>query len=134
MEKYEWKQNVELICFQAKKFPDGIQEAFDTLQQNISECDKRDWYGISYQGPNGEIIYKAAINKLFSEEHHHFEDFTVTAGTYLSEEIRDWMKNPAQIGEAFMKMLSDPRLDVTFPCVEWYYDDHVLCLVRLKAD
>ncbi|HEV7381272.1 MAG TPA: hypothetical protein VGN64_15850 [Dyadobacter sp.] len=134
MEKYEWKENVELICFQAKKFPDDIQEAFDTLQRNISDCENRTWYGISYQGSDGEIIYKAAITRISPDEEHPFENFTVTTGTYLSEEIYDWMKHPAQIGESFMRMLTDPRLDTTFPCVEWYHDDDVTCLVRLKEN
>jgi hypothetical protein len=132
MEKYEWPDDVYLICYQAKTFPAGIQEAFDTLQQAVPGCEKRSWYGISYQNAAGEIVYKAAINKLTPDEQHPFEDFTVTKGAYLTEEITDWMKNPAQIGEAFMKMLADPRLDVGFPCVEWYYGDNVLCLVRIK--
>jgi hypothetical protein len=135
MEKYEWKEEVHLFCYTAKSFPEGIQEAFDTVQQNVSDCEKRDWYGISYMNEKGEIVYKAAVNKLSQDEQHEFESFTIKKGTYLSEHITDWMKDPARIGEAFQKMLADPRLDYTFPCVEWYHtNDDVLCLVRTKDE
>jgi len=135
MEKYEWKEDVHLFCYKAKSFPDGIQEAFDTVQQNVSDCEKRDWYGISYMNEKGEIVYKAAVNKLSENEQHEFESFTIKKGTYLSENITDWMKDPTRLGEAFKKMLADPRLDYTFPCVEWYHtNDDVLCLVRITDE
>lgn len=135
METYNWPEDVQLFCNQAKSFPDGIQEAFDTIQHNIPDCDKRLWYGISNMNEKGEIVYKAAIAKLTPDEQSDFESFTVTKGTYLSEQIHSWMKNPALIGEAFQRLLADPRLDTTFPCVEHYYnDDDVRCMIRLKDD
>mgnify|MGYP000917337777 CR=1 FL=1 len=133
METFDWKEDVHLLCNTAKSFPDGIQESFDGLENNVPEVEKRTWYGISYMNEKGEIIYKAALNKLTPGEATEFESFTITKGTYLSEVITDWMKNPAQIGESFQKLLTDPRLDTSFPCVEWYYSaDDVRCMIRLR--
>jgi hypothetical protein len=134
MEKYNWEKDVQLFCFMAKSFPEGIQEAFDTVEKNVPDCDKRDWYGISYMNERGEIVYKAAVNKLSEDEQHEFESFTIPKGVYLSKNISNWMKDPTVIGEAFKTLLADPRLDTSFPCVEWYHtSDDVLCLVKIVS-
>ncbi|TDE14610.1 hypothetical protein [Dyadobacter psychrotolerans] len=134
MEIYEWKKDVKLICQTATSFPDGIKDAFNTLQENTPNCEQRTWYGISSQNEDGVIIYKAAVNELEDSEAEKLnaESFTITTGTYLAEAVKDWMKDPQQIGEIFTRLLADPRLDYTFPCIEWYNkSDDVLCLVRI---
>ena len=135
MEKYEVKQDVALICYEAKSFPDGITEAFNKLQSSLPNCSERTWYGISK--PNGgEIIYKAAVTELsdMEAEENSFESFTVTKGTYLTETLTGWRENTQIIGATFDKLLQDPQLDPSSSCVEWYLsDDKLTCMVKLKT-
>jgi len=134
METLEFKEDIEIICNTVTTFPNYIKEAFDALEESLPDCEKRNWYGISRPNQKGEIIYKAAATELEDGEAEKFgyHSFTIKKGTYISETILDWMKNPQVIGETFMKLLEDPRIDKEGYCLEWYKsDDLVICLVGL---
>ena len=136
METFEFKENIEIICKTVTTFPNQIKEAFDTLEESLPDCEKRDWYGISRPNENGVIIYKAAATELEDGESEKFgyESFTIKKGIYISETIMDWMKRPQVIGETFMKLLEDPRIDKEGYCLEWYKnDDEVICLVGITV-
>lgn len=135
METFELKEDLKVICNTAKSFPDGIKEAFDTLQATLPDCEKRTWYGLSSPNEKGVIIYKAAVTELHDGEAEKagYTPFTIVEGEYISETIIDWMKNPQIIGSTFMKLLEDPRIAHDGYCLEWYKNDNeVLCLVRLE--
>lgn len=134
MEEYNLKEKVNLICVEAKSFPDGIEAAFDNLQSALPHCEKRTWYGIS-RPENGIIIYKAAVTELIEGEADatNFEPFTITEGTYLTVTLTDWMTDSQVIGTTFSKLLKDPRLDQNFPCIEWYKNQKdVICMIRIE--
>ena len=133
MEIIEWKDDLKLICHTAASFPEGIKKAFDILQQNIPNCEKRTWYGVSSLDENGKIIYKAAVNEMEENEANkcNFESFTITTGAYISETVKNWMSDPQEIEAAFKKILADPRMDRSFPCIEWYRGNDVICMARI---
>ena len=136
MEKFEFKEDVEIICNTVTTFPNHIKEAFDTLQESLPNCENRNWYGISRPNEKGVIIYKAAATELEDGEAEQFgyDSFTIKKGTYISETITDWMKQPQVIGETFMKLLEDPRIDKDGYCLEWYKnDDEVICMVGIET-
>lgn len=135
MEKFEFKEDVEIICNTVTTFPNYIKEAFDALQESLPNFENRNWYGISWQNEKGETIYKAAATELEAGEAVRFGygNFTIKKGTYIAETIMDWMKQTHVIGETFMKLLEDPRIDKEGYCLEWYKsDDEVVCMVGIN--
>ena len=134
MEIYNLKEDIKVFCTTATSFPDGIQEAFIKLEKMLSK-EGRTFYGISYKNEDGIIVYKAAVSESFSgeAENYGFETFIIRKGTYLAEKIIDWRKKMEIFGTTFQKLLADPRLDKSFPCVEWYKSDHeVMCMIKIK--
>lgn len=135
MEKYTLKEDVKVYCTAAKSFPDGIQEAFITLEELLSK-EGRTFYGVSYKSTDGFLIYKAGVSESFEgeAEKYGFESFTISKGEYLIETIFDWRKKIETIGMTFQTLLADSRSDKTSPCVEWYKSDkEVVCMVKLKG-
>jgi hypothetical protein len=135
MEKYTLKEDVKVYCTAAKSFPDGIQEAFLTLEKLLSK-EGRTFYGVSYKSTGCCLIYKAAVSESFDgeAEKYGFESFTISKGEYLTETIIDWRKKIETIGLTFQTLLADPRSDKTSPCVEWYKSDkEVMCMVKLSS-
>lgn len=133
METYLLKEDLKLFCIKARSFPHDIKEAFDKLINLLPTTDGRTFFGISYQTSSGEIIYKAAVLESYEGEGVSLgcESYTVKKGEYLAETIYNWMKDVTSIGSAFRKMV-DSRSDTTFPCVEWYQGDDVMCMVRIE--
>lgn len=125
----ELNNDITVICVTASSFPDGIVPAFDTLHQLLSG--KRKSYGISWCD-KGTIIYKAAAEELSGDEAPGLERFILKKGTYISIDIPDFMNNISAMGEAFQKLVADPRTDPDGICVEWYFNEKdVKCMVRI---
>jgi predicted transcriptional regulator YdeE len=136
MEKYNLPENIKVFCATAKSFPEGIQEAFITLDKMLSK-EGRTFYGISYKNETGGIVYKAAVSESFEgeAEQYGFETFVINKGEYLTETIADWMRHIEVIGRTFEKLLEEPEYDESYPCVEWYKSDkELMCMVRTKPD
>ncbi len=134
MEIYNLKENIKVYCTTAKSFPNGVQEAFITLEKMLSK-EGRTFYGISHGSKDGGIIYKAAVSENFDgeAEKYGFETFTIKKGEYITETIIDWRKKMETFGPTFQKLLAHPQFDKITPCIEWYKSDkEVVCMV--KAD
>ena len=134
METLKLDNDVKVFCTTAKSFPDGIQEAFITLDKMLSK-EGRSFYGISYFNERGGITYKAAVTENFEGEadNYGFESLTIPKGEYLSVTIKDWMQQISAIGETFKKLLKEPGIDTSCSCIEWYKSDKELtCMMKLK--
>ena len=105
MEKFELDNDIKVVYVQATSFPEGIQAAFEQLESKLPSIDKRTFYGISWGGENGKIIYRAAATQLPDEDEKQFGlgTFTIKKGTYISELIHDFMKNIPGIGTSLSK-------------------------------
>jgi predicted transcriptional regulator YdeE len=135
MKTYHLDQNVNVLCVKAKSFPEGIKEAFDTLQKLLPDSEGRVFYGISHGAPNGGIVYKAAVKESFEGEAEKYgcEALVIPQGDYLVETIMDWHQHIPSIGQTFSRLLADPRMDQNFPCVEWYKSNQeLLCMVKIN--
>jgi predicted transcriptional regulator YdeE len=126
-----------LYTVQATSFPDGVKAAFERLGQISGNTTTtfKDIFGISYMGPDGKIIYKAAAPETFEGEaaKKGCESFTMKKGTYYCHTIKDWEKHMDQFQVVFEELLKHPELDPQGACVEWYKGvNEVLCMVRLK--
>jgi hypothetical protein len=135
MHTYHLENDLSLLCVKAESFPHDIKKAFDQLVALISGIEGRTFFGISYQLPSDEIIYKAAALELTEGEGEKLgcETYLLKKGKYICETLHNWMKDPSSIGACFKKMI-DTRTDTVFPCVEWYKGPDVKCMVRLDQD
>jgi len=134
MEKYKLERDVKIMCLPVPAFPNGIQEAFNELWQRLPRINHRNFYGISYVTEASEIIYKSAAEEMKDgeAEKYGYEPFTIIKGEYLTETINNWKNQLPSIGETFMEMVKDLRMDRAFPCVEWYKtDEEMWCMIRM---
>lgn len=130
------EKDKRVIFCQAGSFPDGIMDAFQKLHSKIPGAFERTTYGISRpEGSMDHIIYKAAIDEAYEGEgkEQGLETMVIPAGNYNSKMVKNFMKEPAAIGEAFRELLTTPNLDPEGFCLEIYKNDHeVICAVPLK--
>ncbi|HXS36301.1 MAG TPA: hypothetical protein VN721_06340 [Flavipsychrobacter sp.] len=135
MEQFHLTDDLKTFYVKAASFRHGVKAAFDKLQNMLPTITGRTFFGISYmeEGTNN-IIYKAAVLESFDGEAEKYgcETFIIKKGEYLTETIKDWMKKMGSIGPTFNILLEDPRMDRTFPCVEWYKGDDVMCMVKIN--
>jgi hypothetical protein len=132
MEVFKLEKDINVFCVRAKSFPNGIGKSFGVLISLLPTIEGRTFYGISFQDKNGSMIYYAAVQETFTGEGllYNCESFTINKGEYLTELLKGWKKDVNSIGLTFQK-LAHIRTDTVFPCVEWYQDDNVLCMVRI---
>jgi hypothetical protein len=133
MENYKLKADVPVFCVTASSFPDCVQEAFQTLEKMLPTMNGRTFYGISWLNENNEIVYKAAVNESYTGEAARYacEPFVIRKGDYLTETVMNWCDDTTTIGTTFKKLLADPRMDASYPCVEWYKSDkEMMCMVK----
>jgi len=133
MEIYTLKKDLEIFCVTARSFPYEIKQAFGALINLLPGIEGRTFFGIAFEDKNGDMIYKAAVLESFAGEAEKLgcEKFTIEKGEYLAETLKDWKKDESQIGRTFKKF-SESKYNATFPCVEWYQGNDVMCMVRLE--
>ncbi|MFD1258996.1 transcriptional regulator [Mucilaginibacter terrae] len=133
MEKYILKEDLRILCVTAGSFPEGIQKAFNTLENLIGGKENRTFFGIS-KPENGIIIYKAGALEAYPNEgtQHGFETIILQKGTYLTELVHNFKQNTSYIEIAFQQLLNSPDLDPASFCVEWYKDNDILCMIKLN--
>jgi len=137
METRSQTEDIHLICVKAKSFPEGIEEAFRKLESAIPESSARPFYGLSKPEIDGQSVYRAAVLEIQQGEAQKqgFESFTIPKGIYLTKTLRNWMQDSKMIGDTFMQLLDDPRLDPASYCVEEYKKSgEVVCMVKLKGN
>lgn len=137
IEKYILEKDINVICMEAKTFPEGITEAFQKINSCVPSSSGRRYFGLSRPDEGGTIIYKAAIEENFSGEAEtlNFESFTVKSGEYASILIPDFMQNLLEIGNAFKKLTSLQEIESEGYCLEMYLNaKDVLCMIPLKSN
>jgi hypothetical protein len=134
MEIHELKEDMELFSVTAGSFPHDIGAAFHDLLSRLDDPEGRVFFGISYLADNCEIIYKAAVLEKFKGEGEKLgcEPLLIKKGKYIAETVFDWKKDIGSIGAVFRKLSSRP--DVSFPCIEWYKGEDVMCMIRLEPE
>ena len=131
MELINLEKDVRVFC---KRYPhsNGHQASFRCSDQRSKWPAGRDFYGISYLDDQGKIVYKAAVSALESEgPSKHGEPFTIKKGSYIGETLHGWMDKTDKIKDVFMRLMEDPRMDRSYPCIEWYKtDQEMICMVK----
>ncbi|HMV43066.1 MAG TPA: dihydrofolate reductase family protein [Leptospiraceae bacterium] len=134
IQKIKIEKDINVFYVKAKSFPEGIHDAIDTLQTLTPKSKKRRFFGISNPDKKGVIQYKACAEELKKQEGKRLglETFRIKKGMYLSILVKDFQKDPMQIGSAFQEMLFRPEIDPKGYCLEWYQNEtDVLCLVPI---
>lgn len=95
MENYIFDRDIKVFCVAAKSFPAGVRESHETLHSAVPYSRERKYFGISWPGKNGEIIYNAAASELRPGELDHLglKTFIIPRGEYLSATILNYMQN-----------------------------------------
>jgi hypothetical protein len=133
MKKHELTSDIVVLYLAADSFPEGIQPAFDKLEDRLSSKNNRTFFGISWPDQQGKIHYKACAEEKYDGEGkiYGLDTFTIKKGTYISELLVDYKTNLPLIGTTFRQLLHHPELDTNSYCLEWYKGNDVLCLVKL---
>ena len=85
MKKYELTEDIVVLYVPAESFPEGIQPAFDKLEDRLSSKNNRALFGISWPDQQGKIHYKAAAGEKYDGEGkiNELDTFTIKKGTYM---------------------------------------------------
>ncbi len=121
MKEIKIESDLNLICVRAKTFPQGIEEAFKTLESKVPNRKERECYGIYGKNENG-ITYRAGMLKKINDEDvkYGLENYTIEKGTYLGITINNWKTNIPKIGQTFDKIAEDERVEKNSPSIEVY--------------
>jgi predicted transcriptional regulator YdeE len=136
MDSFKISDDIPVICVTATSFPEGIENAHELLHTRFPEHTKRHFFGISYPGENGTIVYKAAAEITQDNfQNAGTETFTIKKGDYNCFYIKDYKDNLPRIREAFEVLLKQQDVDPNGYCVEWYIgEDDVRCMVPLDEN
>lgn len=135
MKNYTIDNDIKVICITADSFPAGVAKAHQTLHGLLAGADRK-FFGISYQGRDGNIIYKAAAEEKYVGEAEalHCESFLIRKGSYTSAAVNNFMADVVSvIGKTFQELLKHPGIDKNGYCLEIYLTDNdMMCLVKLN--
>jgi hypothetical protein len=125
MEAYTIPQDIHTVYVQATSFPQGVKAAHEKLRATVPDSDGRRFFGISHPNEKWEIIYQAVAEELHPGEAASFglETFTIRKGSYISEVLKDWMKQEGKIKEIFEKLLAHSDTSRNGYCLEEYLNE-----------
>jgi len=137
MENFTLDHDIKVLTVTAKSFPEGVMDAFNKVKALGDFSKDRNTFGLSRPENGGGIIYKAGVEEKNESEGEKYgcETIVIKKGEYISETIKDFMKNISSIGQTFQEMIKRPDIDPEGYCVEWYSTDSkdVRCMVRLRS-
>lgn len=134
IEQIQIEKDIQVCRLKASSFPEGVLAAHQALHARFPFSPDRNYFGIS-RPENGTICYWSATEEQITASllAEGYEAFIIPAGNYVSILIKDFMKNPMVIGEAFQELIHLPGIDPDGYCIEWYKGmDDVVCMVRTK--
>lgn len=128
--------DIPVQCVAATVFPDGVQQAHQQLHAQLAYSSHRNYFGLSWPGPSGDIVYKAAASELYTGELTplQLQEMCIVKGDYLYLDIPDFMHCIPEIGAAFQLLIQDERIAPDGFCIEWYLSQTLCrCMVRMKS-
>ncbi len=136
MNKYTIDNNINIFGNKVEAFPNGIDEAFESLTHMLSGKFDRSFYGIVKMEEDGCMEgYYAMAEERFSGEAKQYQctTFTIPKGEYLTETITSWRTKTATMKDVFATLLQQPKADRTQSLIEWYQNDEtMLCMVKVN--
>lgn len=131
MDSFILGEDIRVVCYPADRFPEGIQNAHETLHGILPYNPHRRLFGMSRPDENGVVIYKAAAEILDSERFPALENTVIKGGSYNTYYIQDYRENTDAIAECFELLTGQAETDPNGYCIEWYIGENdVKCMVR----
>ncbi len=121
--------NIETLSIKAKKFPEGIQEAFNKLENNLTSFKGLKFYGTALIKSEG-IEYRACYESTGNKKNSELEKYTIPAGKYASCKLKDWEQKPGEIKKLFKYMMAEYKADLSRPQIEFYKSKKELILMQ----
>lgn len=137
MDSFTFQKDIPIVCLPAEGSAQGIIAAHQVLKEKLPPSEHRHFYGISWSGPDRQMVYKAAasIENTDGSALEDLEHFTIRNGPYISFYLTDFRENPDSIRQAFEMLLKQHEVAPNGYCLEWYINDNdVKCLVPLGKD
>jgi hypothetical protein len=126
--------DIQLVMLQAASFPEGIQEAFDTLRKMLTDIPTQTYYGVSHGDANGRIIYYAAASLTDpAQVVPGTQAMTIRKGDFITSAVRQWRENIPAITTTFDALMQHPDIDQAGYCLEEYGCDTMRCFIPLRA-
>lgn len=135
MEEYMIAQDLPVVCFKATSFPMGVAAAYTKMHEAIPAATSCVNYGISHGGKDGGITYMAAVAEQDAGVNAASAEakFTIKAGRYAREVLRDFKGKEYLFAQTFEALLKHPEVDPQGYCVEIYQEENeAICLVKLQ--
>ena len=132
MDSFNLSEDIKVMCITAAKFPDGIEQAHLQMRSLLPIKKQRRSFGISWPDEQGNIIYKAAAEEIQNDESAKLglETFLIKKGNYNTFYIKDHIKFPGSISDAFQILLGQQEVDPLSYRLEWYIGENdVKCMV-----
>jgi hypothetical protein len=137
MEKYFINNDIKTFYVAATSFPHGVLKAHQSLHALLPTTQGRNFFGISFPGKDGPIIYRAAVEESFAGEAAQLncDTFIIRKGAYISKPLTDFMQDVTMVGQTFQQLLAHPGIDQNGYCLEIYPNEKdMICLVKLNDD
>jgi hypothetical protein len=134
METYFIEKDLTVFGVEVKTFPQGIDEAYKKLMDQLGGGFDRPFYGISFMQSGMMHYYATALETTRGEaEKYNCERLTIEKGEYLTITVLQWRSKTKEINSFFHQLLQDDRTDKTKPAIEWYKNnEEMLCMLRTK--
>jgi hypothetical protein len=129
-------KDIRIFYVEATSYPGGIVDAHQKLHSMVPFSTDRKYFGLSRpENEEYEIIYKVGTEEMEEGEAEKYscQTLIIKKGRYIYQIVKDFRKEPENIGLAFEKLLTHPDLDPDGYCIEWYKNDQevVTCMVRV---
>lgn len=120
----------ELLVCQAKSFPDGIREAWQTLEGRLGSRRGRKFYGVTEPGERG-LVYFAGVEPLDQGEVDSlgFPVHRIEAGRFARVKLLDWPTRIDQIPRIFEELFETHTPHPSHRALEYYRSQKELHLM-----
>lgn len=132
MDRITLKDNISIWGVQVKGFPDGIDEAFNSLMSMLPDGLDREYYGYSYMDGQKVIYFAMTVENIPGEaERYNATRQTIEKGDYVAVTVKDWKAKTHTIKDVFHEMMENSQADSNSPAIEWYKsDEEMVCMVK----
>ena len=123
-------QDIEVMFVESPNGPAGSGEAFNKLESSLKTLKGRKFYA-TFQYSTGQYRACVAIEDNDEPEHLGFPKWSIPAGLYAEEKLKNWTEHADEIPDLFGKMSQEykGRIDSDRPSIEFYKSQKELILL-----
>ncbi|RYE20811.1 MAG: hypothetical protein EOP51_17040 [Sphingobacteriales bacterium] len=119
VKEIEIADDILTVCVLADHFPLGVKAAYDKLGAMVGRDKPRELYGVTEMA-DGNIVYRACVNKLAGDDKLKLAEYLIPKGIYLYTTL-EWEGNEHRIGSIFAELVKHPGVKQNTIGLEHYY-------------